>query len=132
MLILNSPLIPLVGLKSFANSCLQIIDGFGSYVDDFMRCSVFRGIGGTANKYYLLFQHHLAPPISTFTTGKFPSGSFLHSNTVEDAVQTTSDQGAGADPRQLENTFVLQEQSIDSSYIIGSKPGVSLSILCYS
>jgi len=44
---------------------------------------------------------------------------------IQDAVQTTSDQGAGADPRQLENTFVLQEQSIDSSYIIGSKPGVS-------
>ncbi|KAE9376832.1 hypothetical protein N431DRAFT_331192 [Stipitochalara longipes BDJ] len=86
----------------------DIIDGFGSYVDDFMRCAVFRGIGGTANKYYLLFQHHLAPPISTFTT---------------DAVQTTSDQGAGADPRQLQDTFVLQEQSIDSSYIIGSKPG---------
>lgn len=48
----------------------QIIDGFGSYVDDFMRCSVFRGIGGAANKYYLLFQHHLAPPPSTYTTGK--------------------------------------------------------------
>lgn len=86
----------------------DIIDGFGSYVDDFMRCAVFRGIGGTANKYYLLFQHHLAPPISTFTT---------------DALQTTSDEGAGADPRQLENTFVLQEPSIDPSYIRGSKPG---------
>jgi hypothetical protein len=52
-----------------ANS-IQIIDGFGSYVDEFMRCPVFRGIGGVANKYYLLFQHHLAPPISTYTTGK--------------------------------------------------------------
>jgi hypothetical protein len=40
-------------------------------------------------------------------------------------VQTTSNQGAGADPRQLENTFVLKEHSIDPSYIIGSKPGVS-------
>ncbi|KUJ20274.1 uncharacterized protein LY89DRAFT_682032 [Mollisia scopiformis] len=86
----------------------DIIDGFGSYVDEFMRCSVFRGIGGTANKYYLLFQHHLAPPLSTYTT---------------DAPQTTSDDGVGTDPRQLENTFVLQEENIDSSYIIGSKPG---------
>ena len=48
----------------------QIIDGFGSYTDDFMQCAVFRGIGGTAHKYYLLFQHHLAPPLSTFTTGR--------------------------------------------------------------
>lgn len=50
---------------------LQIIDGFGSYVDEFMRCPVFRGIGGTANKFYLLFQHHLAPPLSTYTTGRW-------------------------------------------------------------
>jgi len=92
-----------------------------------MCCSVFRGIGGTANKYYLLFQHHLAPPISTFTTGKSHLEQHLAvSNIVEDAVQTTSDKGAGADPRQLENTFVLQEHTIDSSYIIGSKPGVSV------
>jgi hypothetical protein len=35
-----------------------------------MRCAVFRGIGGVAHKYYLLFQHHLAPPVSTYTTGK--------------------------------------------------------------
>lgn len=51
----------------------DIIDGFGSYVDEFMRCPVFRGIGGVANKYYLLFQHHLAPPPSTYTTGKITS-----------------------------------------------------------
>ncbi|KAF4632418.1 hypothetical protein G7Y89_g5706 [Cudoniella acicularis] len=86
----------------------DIIDGFGSYIDDFMRCAVFRGIGGVANKYYLLFQHHLAPPVSTFTT---------------DAPQTTSDDGVGVDPRQLEDTYVLEEKTIDSSYIIGSKPG---------
>jgi hypothetical protein len=48
----------------------QIIDGFGSYVDEFMQCDVFRGIGGVAQKYYLLFQHHLAPPMSTYTSGK--------------------------------------------------------------
>ncbi|CAG8953495.1 hypothetical protein HYFRA_00010245 [Hymenoscyphus fraxineus] len=86
----------------------DIIDGFGSYVDEFMRCPVFRGIGGVANKYYLLFQHHLAPPPSTYTT---------------DAPQTTGLEGVGLDPRQLENTFVLEEKTIDSSYIIGSKPG---------
>lgn len=48
----------------------QIIDGFGSYVDQFMRCDVFRGIGGTAHKYYRLFQHHLPPPPSTYTSGR--------------------------------------------------------------
>lgn len=47
----------------------QIIDGFGSYVDNFMQCDVFRGIGGTAHKYYMLFQHHMAPPPSTYTSG---------------------------------------------------------------
>lgn len=50
---------------SFANSCIpqlniwddhDIIDGFGSYTDHFMQCPVFRGIGGVAHKYYLLFQ----------------------------------------------------------------------------
>ncbi|EHK99489.1 hypothetical protein M7I_4647 [Glarea lozoyensis 74030] len=86
----------------------DIIDGFGSYVDEFMRCPVFRGIGGVANKYYLLFQHHLAPPVSTYTT---------------DAPQTMSKSGAAPDPRQLENTFVLNEETIDSSYIMGKKPG---------
>jgi phosphodiesterase/alkaline phosphatase D-like protein len=28
----------------------DIIDGFGSYTDHFMRCAVFRGIGGVAHK----------------------------------------------------------------------------------
>ncbi|KAL6710336.1 hypothetical protein ACN47E_009282 [Coniothyrium glycines] len=91
----------------------DIIDGFGSYTDHFMRCPVFRGIGGVAHKYYLLFQHHLAPPKSTFTT---------------DAPQTTAiaDQGKAttpADAVQLKNTFVMTNDVGDPSYIIGAKPG---------
>ena len=31
----------------------DIIDGFGSYTEHFMRCPVFRGIGGVAHKYAL-------------------------------------------------------------------------------
>lgn len=51
----------------------DIIDGFGSYVNEFMKCDVFKGIGGVAHKYYMLFQHHLPPPPSTYTSGKYPS-----------------------------------------------------------
>src|SRR3569833_1017789 len=40
----------------------DIIDGYGSYADDFMKCDVFVGIGNVAYKYYMLFQHHLPPP----------------------------------------------------------------------
>ena len=91
-----------------------------------MRCAVFRGIGGVAHKYYLLFQHHLAPPVSTFTTGRVLSHiTRVSAENSEDMPQTMSIQGAAPDPRQLENTYVLQEKSIDSSYIIGPKPGVS-------
>jgi hypothetical protein len=43
---------------------------------------------------------------------------------VKDAPQTTGAEGVSADPRQLENAFVLEEKTIDSGYIIGSKPGV--------
>lgn len=89
----------------------DIIDGFGSYTDHFMKCAVFRGIGGVAHKYYLLFQHHLAPPKSTFTT---------------DAPKTTSADHTGstpADPTQLKDTWVLTDDVGDPSYIIGSKPG---------
>ncbi|RAL09303.1 uncharacterized protein BO97DRAFT_172133 [Aspergillus homomorphus CBS 101889] len=88
----------------------DIIDGFGSYTDHFMRCSVFRGIGGVAFKYYCLFQHHIAPPKSTYTTD---APQTMH------AVNGT----AGADPRQLENTYVLEGQSEDDSWIIGNRPG---------
>ena len=88
----------------------DIIDGFGSYTDHFMKCAVFRGIGGVAFKYYCLFQHHIAPPQSTFTTD---APQTMH------AVNGTS----GADPRQLENTFVLENQPEDDSWIIGKRPG---------
>lgn len=91
-----------------------------------MRCAVFRGIGGVAHKYYLLFQHHLAPPVSTFTTGKVLDRSArVSAESTEDAPQTTSTEEAASDSRQLENTYVLQEKTIDSGYIIGPKPGVS-------
>jgi hypothetical protein len=89
----------------------DIIDGFGSYTDHFMKCAVFRGIGGVAHKYYLLFQHHLAPPKSTFTT---------------DAPKTTSADPTGstpADPVQLQDSWVMTDDKGDPSYIIGSKPG---------
>lgn len=88
----------------------DIIDGFGSYTDHFMKCAVFRGIGGVAFKYYCLFQHHIPPPKSTFTT---------------DAPQTMHSVGgtAGADPRQLENTFVLEDLPEDESWIIADRPG---------
>ena len=89
----------------------DIIDGFGSYTDHFMKCAVFRGIGGVSLKYYCLFQHHVPPPKSTFTT---------------DSKQTTQAQdgrGAGADPAQLKDTFVLDEGKPESSFIIGGRPG---------
>ncbi|KAJ5777202.1 Alkaline phosphatase D-like protein [Penicillium odoratum] len=88
----------------------DIIDGFGSYTDHFMKCAVFRGIGGVAFKYYCLFQHHVAPPKSTFTTD---APQTMH------AVNGT----AGVDPRQLENTFVLENQPEDDSWIVGKRPG---------
>lgn len=75
-----------------------------------MRCPVFRGIGGVAHKYYMLFQHHLAPPKSTFTT---------------DAPQTVhaTENGTAPDAVQLNDTFVKTGEEYEPSYIIGSKPG---------
>jgi len=88
----------------------DIIDGFGSYTDHFMRCAVFRGIGGVAHKYYLLFQHHTPPPKSTFTT---------------DAPKTVNPDADGtpADPVQMQSTFVMNEDVVDPSFIVGPKPG---------
>lgn len=58
------------GLFSMANAQIpmvnmwddhDIIDGFGSYPDHFMQSPVFKGLGGIAHKYYLLFQHQSVP-----------------------------------------------------------------------
>ncbi|KAI9047748.1 hypothetical protein LZ554_008458 [Drepanopeziza brunnea f. sp. 'monogermtubi'] len=35
----------------------DIIDGFGSYPNSYMRCPIFSGLGSVAFKYYMLFQH---------------------------------------------------------------------------
>ncbi|KAF2752997.1 hypothetical protein EJ05DRAFT_480710 [Pseudovirgaria hyperparasitica] len=89
----------------------DIIDGFGSYTDHFMKAPVFRGIGGVAHKYYLLFQHHVAPPKSTFTTD------------APKTVKGDTEGVVGTDAVQLKDTFVLEETEEDPSYIIGGKPG---------
>lgn len=60
----------------------------------------------------MLFQHHIAPPKSTFTTD---APATTHADTVE---KTTP-----ADAAQLQNTFVLVENEEDPSYIVGEKPG---------
>ena len=79
-----------------------------------MQCPVFRGIGSVSLKYYLLFQHHVPPPDSTYTT---------------DAPQTTrtieieGKDGPGLDPEQLKNTFVYHEKIEDPSFIMGGRPG---------
>ena len=58
------------GLFGMANSQIpmvnvwddhDIIDGFGSYPDHFMRTPVFSGLGNIAFKYYMLFQHQSVP-----------------------------------------------------------------------
>ncbi|KPI36366.1 uncharacterized protein AB675_7303 [Cyphellophora attinorum] len=58
------------GLFSMANSQIpmvniwddhDIIDGFGSYPDHFMKTPVFSGVGNVAFKYYMLFQHQSVP-----------------------------------------------------------------------
>jgi hypothetical protein len=75
-----------------------------------MKCSVFRGIGGVAHKYYLLFQHHIPPPPSTYTS---------------DAPQThqTTGMTTSPDQEQLRDTWVMVPKQEDPSWIIGSKPG---------
>lgn len=90
----------------------DIIDGFGSYTDHFMKCAVFRGIGSVSFKYYCLFQHHIPPPPkSTFTTS---SPQAMHAQSLN---------GAGADPAQLKAINVYEEPSEDPSFILGARPG---------
>lgn len=118
---------------------MQIIDGFGSYVDDFMKCDVFRGIGGTAHKYYMLFQHHLPPPPSTYTTGQLTLllacllACLLATTTrrpeliggrIADDGAAVKEPGQGSDPNQLMDTFVAAPKT-DSCYIVGTQHGVS-------
>ena len=79
---------------------IDIIDGFGSYTDHFMRCPVFRGIGAVSYKYYCLFQHHVSPPAS-----KAPQNN-----------------GAGA-----KSEGVVQYPPLDPSYIMGSELGPYIS-----
>jgi hypothetical protein len=60
----------------------------------------------------LLFQHHIAPPKSTFT-------SDAHKTTHNADGLTT----AAPDPVQLKDTWVLTDQEEDPAYIIGAKAG---------
>lgn len=76
-----------------------------------MECAVFRGIGSVAYKYYMLFQQHLAPPVSSYTTD------------APQTMQAGADNTTLADPAQLHNTFVYKEPQEQPSYIIGQKPG---------
>lgn len=39
----------------------DIIDGYGSYPHRTMESDVFKGLGGVAWRYYMLFQHHVSP-----------------------------------------------------------------------
>ncbi|KAF8501237.1 hypothetical protein BU17DRAFT_58930 [Hysterangium stoloniferum] len=61
----------------------DIIDGYGSYEDRFMRTPIFLGIGAIAHKYYCLFQHHIAPaeiesaPDPSFVVGA-EKGPYIH------------------------------------------------------
>jgi hypothetical protein len=79
----------------------------------------------------LLFQHHLAPPPTSYTSEIGPSAK-SRPNTSNQNAEAEGDEAARAvapnpDSKQLENTFVLKEETIDSGYIIGAKPGVGRS-----
>ncbi|KAK3694091.1 hypothetical protein B0T22DRAFT_61208 [Podospora appendiculata] len=86
----------------------DIIDGFGSYVNEFMKCDVFRGIGGLAHKYYMLFQHHLPPPPTTYSSDSTPTGP--------------AENGQGTDPAQLISAYVHPAMT-ESNYIVGTQAG---------
>lgn len=56
-------------------------------------------------------QHHVPPPKSTYTTSS-PQTMISHGLS-----------GAGADPAQLDHTFVLKEHQEDPCFIMGHSPG---------
>lgn len=90
-----------------------------------MRCDVFRGIGGVAHKYYMLFQHHLPPPPSTYTSGTIlctalPLQRRLTTEPPDTGALEAGTQGT--DPNQLAEAYVAPSKG-DPSYIIGAKPG---------
>ncbi|KAH0553408.1 hypothetical protein GP486_006523, partial [Trichoglossum hirsutum] len=86
----------------------DIIDGFGSYTDHFMRTPVFVGIGHIAFKYYMLFQHHTPPPPAT---------------NILDAPRVAN-YGAGLDSMKAGyNAYVMPETEVDPSWILGDSPG---------
>ena len=103
----------------------DIIDGFGSYTDHFMKCFVFRGIGGVAHKHYMLFQHHTQPPVSTFTTDEPKTMRSRRLHLRHHHEPTPHSRGTGPDPEQLKDTYVLVPSAKDEhrSWIIGARPG---------
>lgn len=60
---------------------------------------------------YLLLQHHIPPPKSTYTTSS-PQTTVSH-----------EPNGAGADPDHLNKSFVHKELKEDSCFIMGASPG---------
>ena len=85
-----------------------------------MKCSVFRGIGGISYKYYCLFQHHIPPPKVSFTT---PAAQ---------RRQPQSSMGEQPDSLLPRKTFVPEQQSEESCFIVGERPGPYISELSRS
>jgi hypothetical protein len=54
----------------------DIIDGFGSYPNHFMKCPVFSNLGRVAFKYYLLFQQQ-SSIAEERTLGKWDNGTII-------------------------------------------------------
>ncbi|KAI1448673.1 hypothetical protein F5Y02DRAFT_277631 [Annulohypoxylon stygium] len=52
----------------------DIIDGYGSYPDHFMKSPVFSGLGNVAFKYYMLFQHQSLPDETEETEPSWVTG----------------------------------------------------------
>ncbi|KAI9782922.1 MAG: hypothetical protein M1839_004397 [Geoglossum umbratile] len=87
----------------------DIIDGFGSYTDHFMRTPVFVGIGHIAFKYYMLFQHHTPPPVAADILSAPRSPGY----------------GSGIDSMKEghNDAYVMPETEVDPSWILGNGPG---------